>query len=344
MTPPVAPAVGVDARTAAGTAAVPLHARLVDALADPSGAVLESLAGAAPADRRDRVLTLLTVFDLHTAPLETLGAAVRHQHHPVVADLKRRLETAWLGELEAAWDAQDRFSDDWSDEPDPVARVVADMRALAAKDRLPEAYRWLAKTATWDELVAFLALEGGPDGGFDDLIALCQVGLAGSAKLELGKNYWDEMGCGDPAGVHTVLHRQMADAVGLPHVRREDQPVEALERVAVGGLLGTNRWLQPEMVGALGLLELQAGPRCRLVVQAFDRLGAPPEAYPFYVEHAEVDPVHGKDWMDKAVVPLVAERPEWGPRIVRGAWWRSQTNLAFFEAARRELVGEPTAA
>jgi hypothetical protein len=333
MTPTVATAPGA-----------PLADRLGDALADPTGGALETLAGAEPVDRRDRVLTLLAVYDLHTAPLEVVGPAARHQHHPAVAGVKRRLEASWLAELDAAWAAQGRFHDAWPAEEDAVQRVVADMRALAAKDRLPDAYRWLAKAASWDELVRFLAMEGGPDGGFDDLVAMCQVGLSGSAKLELGKNYWDEMGCGDLAGVHTVLHRDMADAIGLPDVPREHLPVEALERVAVGGLLATNRWLQPEMVGALGLLELQAGPRCRLVVQGFDRLGAPQAAYPFYVEHAEVDPVHGRDWMDKAVVPLVAELPEWGPRIVKGAWIRSQLNLAFFEAARRELVGEASAA
>ena len=359
MTPPVATAPGA-ARTAApappataaqtGTATgtptgtPTLHERLVDALADPTGAVLDALAGAEPVDRRDRVLALMTVHDLHTAPLDVVGPAVRHQHHPAVADLKRRLESSWLAELDAAWAAQDRYDDDWSGESDPGARVVRDMRSLAAKDRLPDAYRWLARTATWDELVAFLALEGGPDGGFDDLVAVCQVGLSGSAKMELGKNYWDEMGCGDLDAVHTTLHQRMGAAIGMPHVRREEQPVEALERIAVGGLLATNRWLQPEMVGALGLLELQAGPRCRLVVQAFDRLRAPQAAYRFYVEHADLDPVHGKDWMDKAVVPLVEESPHWGPRIVKGAWIRSQLNLAFFEAARRDLVGEASAA
>ncbi|MFP5218366.1 MAG: iron-containing redox enzyme family protein [Actinomycetes bacterium] len=349
MTPPVATAPGAalaampDAPDAAAVDS-PLADRLVDALADRTGAALDALAGAVPVDRRDRVLALMTVYDLHTAPLDVVGAAARHQHHPVVADLKRRLEASWLAQLDQAWAAQDRYADDWSDESDPGARVVRDMRSLAAKDRLPEAYRWLAKTASWDELVSFLALEGGPDGGFDDLVAVCQVGLAGSAKMELGKNYWDEMGCGDLDAVHTTLHQRMAAAISMPDVRREDQPVEALERIAVGGLLATNRWLQPEMVGALGLLELQAGPRCRLVVQAFDRLGAPEAAYPFYVEHADLDPVHGKDWMDKAVVPIVEEQPHWGPRIVKGAWIRSQLNLAFFEAARRELVGEASAA
>src|SRR5665811_1373923 len=133
------------------------------------------------------------------------------------------------------------------------------------------------------------------------------------------------MGDGDPDGVHTTLHQRLVAAIDMPSVPRAEQPVEALERVALNGLLATNRWLQPEMLGALGLLELQAGPRCRLVLQGFDRLGAPAAAYPFYAEHAEVDPRHG-------------------PRIVRGAWWRSQLNLAFLEAVRIDLVGHRSAA
>jgi hypothetical protein len=39
----------------------------------------------------------------------------------------------------------------------------------------------------------------------------------------------------------------------------------------------------------------------------------------------------------------VAERPAWGPRIVKGAWWRSTVNLTFFEALRQDLVDEKVA-
>lgn len=309
----------------------PLSAALTTALATGSTA-LDALYGAPAADRRDRFLTLLTIYDLHTAPLEVVGAAARHQGHPAVADLKSRLEAQWLDELESGWQQADRLPD-----ANTPAGAVAAMRTVAARDRLPSAYRWLAKQASWAELVEFLAVEGGPDGGFDDLVAACQIGLRGTAKLELAQNYWDEMGGGDPDAVHTTLHERLAEAVRLPHVPRHDLPVEALERSALGGLLATNRWLQPEMLGALGLLELQAGPRCRLVLQAFDRLGAPAAAYPFYVEHAEVDPRHGRDWLDKAIAPLVEEQPEWGPRIVKGAWWRAAINLRLFEALRLQL-------
>ncbi len=317
-----------------------LHDPLADQLrtALRTGA-LDGVVGAVPVDRRDRFLTLLAIYDLHTAPLEVVGDAARHQGHPAVAEIKARLEQAWLGELDVAWEGAALLRTVQT--PDDVVKA---MRVIAAKDRLPSAYRWLAKQADWTELVDFLALEGGPDGGFDDLVAVCQVGLSGSAKLELGKNYWDEMGQGNAEGVHTVLHDRLVAALDLPRVPRTAMPVEALERAALGGLLATNRWLQPEMMGALGLLELQAGPRCRLVLAAFDRLGAPADAYPFYVEHAEVDPVHGQDWLAKAVAPTAVAHPEWGPRMVKGAWWRSQVNLAFFEAVRQAIVAESAAA
>ena len=333
---PAAPSTSSPAGSDPATS--PLADALDEALAS-SGAGLDRLAALRPADRRDRFLALLAIYDLHTAPLEQVGERARFQHDPAVAALKGRLEGEWLAELDAHWEAAGPITS-----CEGPAEVVQAMRAVAARDRLPAAYRWLAKTATREQLVHFLALEGGPDGGFDDLIALCQVGLSGSAKLELGKNYWDEMGQGDPAGVHTELHRRCVDALELPTVPRRELPVEALERTAFGGMLGTNRWLQPEMIGALGLLELQAGPRCRLVLQGLDRLDAPQDAYPFYVEHAEVDPVHGKDWMDKAIEPLSGERPEWGARMVKGAYWRATLNLQFFAAVMGELVEDGRAA
>jgi pyrroloquinoline quinone (PQQ) biosynthesis protein C len=156
--------------------------------------------------------------------------------------------------------------------------------------------------------------------------------------MELATNYWDEMGNGDPSAVHTTLHDDLVSAIAMPRVPLADQPASALARAAFGGLLATNRWLQPEMLGALGLIELQAGPRCRLVLQAFDRCHAPAAAYPFYEVHAEVDPRHGKDWLDKAISPTVAERPEWGARIVRGALWRSAVNAAFLDDVTRTLA------
>ena len=309
-------------------AVTPLADALDVALRGSDTAALDALASRHPANSRDRYTTLLHIYALHTAPLERVGTAARWQHHPAVAALKQTCESEWLAELEALALPADL------DGSDPVDA----MRALAARDRLPSIYKWLAREASWTEVVRFLALEGGPDAGFDDLVATCQVGLSGPAKMELATNYWDEMGDGSPDDVHTTLHGRLAKAIDMPVIPLDEQPVSALARSAFGGLLATNRWLQPEMLGALGLIELQAGPRCRLVLQAFDRCGAPEAAYPFYEVHAEVDPRHGKDWLDNAIEPTVRDYPDWGERIVRGALWRSAVNAAFLDDVTATLL------
>jgi hypothetical protein len=92
----------------------------------------------------------------------------------------------------------------------------------------------------------------------------------------------------------------------------------------------TNRRLQPELVGALGLIELQAGPRCRQVVRGLKRLRAGQDALAFYQEHADADPRHGKAWLDHVIAPLSTE-PWWASGMVRGAVYRSAVNAAFFD-------------
>jgi len=323
--------------TALSRSATPLADTLRLALQDDDATALDALAEAVPDGPRDRFTTLLTLYSLHTAPVEALGSSARHQHRPALAALKGRCEAEWLAELEAV-----SAADGQGDASSPEGLVGA-MRALAARDRLPTVYKWLARRAEWPEVVRFLALEGGPDAGFDDLVAACQIGLTGAPKMELAVNYWDEMGNGDPGAVHTTLHDQLVEAIRMPRIPLTEQPVTALARAAFGGLLATNRWLQPEMLGALGLIELQAGPRCRLVLSAFDRCDAPAAAYPFYEVHAEVDPRHGKDWLDKAIVPTVTDHPDWGPRILRGAAWRSAVNAAFLDEVTDSL-GVPRSA
>ena len=287
--------------------------------------------GAEPASRRDRFATLLTIYRLHTAPVWTLGEAARHQSHPAVAAIKQRCEE-WLTELEAL-----PFPAG-IDDADPVAA----MRALAARDRLPNVYKWLARDASWDDVVTFLALEGGPDAGFDDLVAVCQIGLTGPAKLELATNYWDEMGGGDLAAVHTTLHEDLVAAIDLPHLPLSGQPTSALERAALGGLLATNRWLQPEMLGALGLIELQAGPRCRLVLQALARCGAPAGAYPFYGVQRERSTPARSGLARQRHPPSRGGAPPEGSTSEPsgGAHWRNAVNVAFFEDAKRMLHQE----
>jgi len=310
-----------------------LHA----ALQAPGDRELRALADELPTSPADRFRCLREVYRLHFAPLHEVGSAARWQHHPVVAELKSRCEAAWITELDASVEVPAL--------PTP-GDVVPALRRLAAADRLPPLYRWLARDADREQLDQFLRWEGGPDGGFDDLVAICQVGLAGRAKIELARNYWDEMGNGDLEQVHTILHDDLVRAMDLADAAAssdDSEPVSGMARGCLGGMLASNRWLQPEMLGALGLIELQAGPRCRLVMQGLARLGAPAAAFPFYRVHAEVDPRHGADWLEEAIAPVVEEHLDWANRILRGAFWRSYTNAAFL-AEITPLLREPTLA
>ncbi len=296
--------------------------------ADLSPRLRRALDDPAFGDRRSTLETLLDVYALHLAPIDGLDGAARWQHHPRVAALKLRLEAGfrvWLDDQVGSWSVP------WDD-------AGAALRQLAHESKVPPIYAWLAEAADRDELVQFISLEGGPDADFDDLVAMCQIGLAGLPKLTLGANYWDEMGRGSLGEVHTELYRRMARAIGVRAVPFDEQPVEALERTVLNGYLATNRTLQPELLGSLGLIECQAGPRCRRVVAAMQRLGVPADAVPFYEEHALADPRHGHEWIEGAVVPLTRERPGWNEPIARGAVWRACVNRRFF-AAMEERFG-----
>lgn len=303
-----------------------LSTRLVAALRSGSTDELEACSTSCPLDEADELRSLAAVHDIwNDAPGQASFDPIL-QHDPSLAALTARFESQLLT----------RLSDEAAELRPDLEPGVDGMRHLAAIDRVPRVYRWLERDATWAELVEFLTLEGGPDADFDDLVALAQVGTRGDVKLALAENYWDEMGRGDLERVHTRLHDRLVDAVGMTTLPRDELPAPVLARAVLSGVLATKRHLHPELIGALGLIELQAGPRCRAVVRAMRRLDAPEAAIDFYAEHAEQDPVHGQQWLDRVVAPLSAD-PQWAQRIVQGAAWRSVVNSRFYTYAEQRF-------
>src|SRR3546814_14029908 len=61
-------------------------------------------------------------------------------------------------------------------------------------------FPWLASHASKEELRWFFEQEAAGEAGFDDLVAMTQVKMPVQAKLELARNYWDEMGRGNRKG------------------------------------------------------------------------------------------------------------------------------------------------
>ena len=188
--------------------AAPLHRRAEAALSSGDPDQLRACRQVPPADERDELLTLLSLHDLALSPLHLLGERATFHGHPATAELQHPLQAATSLGLRRRSHRLRRSV------PDGVAGV----RRAAALDRVPAVYEWLRDEADWDHLVRFLAIEGGPDAGFDDLVALGQIGIDGVPKLALAENYWDEMGRGRFERVHTELHHRLVDAVDMQRV------------------------------------------------------------------------------------------------------------------------------
>ena len=76
-------------------------------------------------------------------------------------------------------------------------------------------FPWLAESATMEEMRWFLQQEVAGEAGFEDLTAVTQMRLPVRAKLELARNYWDEMGRGNAKGMHGPMLEHLARRLGL---------------------------------------------------------------------------------------------------------------------------------
>src|SRR6188768_1646620 len=132
-------------------------------------------------------------------------------------------------------------------------------------------FPWLAETADHQQMCWFLQQELAGEAGFDDLVALTQVKLPSRPKLEMARNYWDEMGQGHENGMHGPLLGVLARELELP----SDGEV-VWQSLALGNLmvaLATARHYAYQSIGALGVIELTAPGRAELVNAGLKRLG-----------------------------------------------------------------------
>ena len=198
-------------------------------------------------------------------------------------------------------------------------------------------FPFLADTATREELSWFLTQEAAGEAGFDDLVAYTQVKLPALAKLELARNYWDEMGRGNLGGVHGVLLDQTTADLGLrPSI---DETVwEALALANTMTALATTRRYAWHSVGALGVVELTAPGRVALVAKGLKRLGVEPRTRKYFDLHAVLDVKHSADWNEEALKPLLREDPSLGRWIAEGALMRLECGRRCFEAYRAALT------
>ncbi len=201
-------------------------------------------------------------------------------------------------------------------------------------------FDYLEERATLDEMKWFLRQELAGEAGFDDLVALTQVKMPTRAKLELARNYWDEMGQGHPGGMHGPMLSRLAEELGIQHAPEAGVNEVVWESLALSNLmlaLAAHRRHAYRSIGALGAIELTAPGRARKVNAGLKRLGIGGEARRYFALHATLDVKHSEDWNREIIGPLVENDPRLARPIAEGALLRLRAGQRCFERYKKEI-------
>ena len=197
-------------------------------------------------------------------------------------------------------------------------------------------FPWLAETADLEQMRWFLRQEAAGEAGFDDLVAYTQVRLPTRAKLELARNYWDEMGRGNPKGMHGPMLDVLVERLELEPTIDTTVP-ESLTLANAMTAMATSRRYAWHSVGALGVIELTAPARAKCVALGLRRLGFSGKERLYFDLHSVLDVKHSADWNREALRPLIEEEPARATAIAEGALMRLRCGERCFERYRREL-------
>ncbi|WP_347271084.1 iron-containing redox enzyme family protein [Rhizorhabdus histidinilytica] len=244
----------------------------------------------------------------------------------------QRLERAFLEEL------RDEVSADAAaapTHPDAFVAWFEDLKQTGPGQGDP-LFPWLAEHATRDELRWFFEQEAAGEAGFDDLVAYTQVKLPVSAKLELARNYWDEMGRGNRAGMHGPMLDALVETLAVAP-RIETTLWQSLALANAMTAMATHRDYAWHSVGALGVIELTAPGRSAQVAKGLRRIGLSDRERRYFDLHAVLDVKHSADWNREALHPLVADDPRRATAIAEGALIRLRCGERCFDAYRARL-------
>ncbi|WP_053958392.1 iron-containing redox enzyme family protein [Sulfobacillus thermosulfidooxidans] len=299
------------------------NARIRKVLGDTVDRVIRDYQQGDPSAHRELHQTLAAIYSVHFAT--PLTKNVNNQWDPDIVRIQRRLEDAW--------EMYEQSRIPHLDIPQDPRKFIAWFKELVLSHPATDhaLYHYLQDSATRTQVAHFFVQETTIDTRFDDLVALAQVGMDGPPKMELGQNYWDEMGNGNPALVHTTMFNQLLEELAVQP--GDDIPVLS-EALACGNVLSftilhrRNAW---KGLGALGVLEMISPQRFRRLVKGFGRIGLSSRAQQYHALHVSIDARHGHGWLHRAIRPLIEQDPSIARDIVYGGFYRLNTSLDYVE-------------
>jgi hypothetical protein len=268
---------------------------------------------------------LAKIYGLHTQLRSGPTAEASTVLHAVTRQLERdtaRDEDAWI---------DGTIYDSIPDDPQQFVPWLKNMTRDHRVFKHPYYHSFLRERAVPEDFRRFVLQESSVDARFDDLLAMMQVGSDGETKMEIAKNFWDEMGNGEPAMVHTTLFGKIIEHFGIT----DDELTESLSTEALLGgnlpvLICRYRHLFGEAVGHLAVAEWLAPDRFSQVLHGWERLGLPDEGITYHRLHIGIDAHHASAWFAHVVKPMAADARA-RRAMTRGALWRLNSSCRYLD-------------
>lgn len=190
-------------------------------------------------------------------------------------------------------------------------------------------FEYITNKVTEKQLAYYIFQENPSDANFEDLIVSLQLGVGNpNTKMELARNYWDEMGVGDIDLVHTELYNHFLKDIKnrAPEFNNEFSALP--EALATGNVLlyfCKYRSNRNYGVGVLGVIEKLFAEASTAVVGACQRLNIETQLY--HRTHCIIDVEHTKRWQQHVFEELEKEG------------WQTKKEIALGAILRLNIIG-----
>lgn len=257
----------------------------------------------------DLQLALYMCYELHYRGFASVDPA--WEWNPSLLALRSELERAFLAGV---------HRDVGPIDADHTAAAEMDAITVEPADGTGPSY-YLRDTGTWEQMREYFVHRSLYHLKEADPHAFAIPRLSGTAKAAFVAVEFDEYGAGSGIRMHQQLFADLLEAADLDSTYLaylDAVPAESLAVVNLMSLFGLHRRWRGAAVGHFASTEITSPPGSRRMVQALQRLQAPPACVEFYREHVEADAVHEHVVRQSVVGDLVAREPHLDSDVVFG--------------------------
>lgn len=261
----------------------------------------------------DLQLTLFCLYELHYSGID--GAGDDWEWDPDLLRVRRRLETAFEARVRDEV-VLGEFSEVTGE------AVCAELFRMTGEDTGPSMSRFVAKSATEEQLQEFLVHKSVYQLKEADPHTWVIPRLTGRSKAAMVEIQADEYGNGLPARMHSALFARTMRELGMDDTYGaylDAVPAITLAANNLMSLFGLNRRLRGSVVGHLAAYEMTSSQPNRLYSRGFKRHGHGEDATEYFDEHVEADAVHEQIAGRDMAGGLVESDPRLLPDVLFGA-------------------------